>query len=40
MRANHRIKWQDADKGKADLLLALDSLEQAKALKSPRTIEW
>lgn len=40
MRANHRIKWQDVDKGKADLLLALDSLEQAKALKSPRTIEW
>jgi site-specific recombinase XerD len=35
-----RIRWQDVDKSQADIQLALEALEQAKALKVARTRQW
>lgn len=35
-----RIRWEDVDKSRCDIEIALEALEQAKALKSPRTLGW
>jgi hypothetical protein len=40
MASDKRIRWKDVDRSKTDIQFALESLEQAKALKSPRTLAW
>ena len=40
MGTKNRIRWHDVDKSQADLQLALDALQQTKALKSARTRGW
>lgn len=40
MGRKHRIRWEDMDKSRSDIELALQSIQQAKALKSARTLQW
>lgn len=39
-KRGRRIRWEDVDKSKSDIQVALEAIQQAKALKSPRTLEW
>ncbi len=40
MGRNNRIRWEDMDKSKSDIQVALAAIQQAKALKSARTQQW
>ena len=39
-KRGQRIRWEDVDRSRCDIQVALEALEQAKALKSPRTLGW
>ncbi len=39
-KRGRRIRWEDVDRSRCDIQVALEALEQAKALKSPRTLGW
>ncbi len=40
MARRNRIQWGEMDKTRSDVALALQALQQAKALKSARTLQW
>ena len=40
MGRKNRIRWEDMDKSKSDIQVALAAIQQAKALKSARTQQW